>query len=257
MCCGRQVEEADLPEGFRAMYDAAVRLWLRVRGKCRAGSMGIYWAYHQRFFASLCMSAKMPTAVGLAMRALDAGKCVVIGLQSTGESMAELQPSRLPAAAGGSMRESGEATSTADGILRSFITKYCSSDDKKNGDDEMDCRAALLQELDVLKLPPNPLDDFIDRMGGPDKVAEMTGRQHRWVRSRIGVMEYVPRRRDGASADSINIAERQAFQEGRKLVAIISQVDNTREHDRARPFCTRLKRRISFCWFLHTLAASS
>ena len=50
--------------------------------------MGIYWAYHQRFFASLCMSAKMPTAVSLAMRALDAGKCVVIGLQSTGESMA-------------------------------------------------------------------------------------------------------------------------------------------------------------------------
>ena len=88
MCCGRQVEEADLPEGFRAMYDAAARLWLRVRGKCRAGSMGTYWAYHQRFFASLCMSAKMPTAVSLAMRALDAGKCVVIGLQSTGESMA-------------------------------------------------------------------------------------------------------------------------------------------------------------------------
>ena len=127
--------------------------------------------------------------------------------------------------------------------MRSFITKYCSND-KNNGDHEMDCRAALLQELDVLKLPPNPLDDFIDRMSGPDKVAEMTGRRYRWVRSRKGVMEYVPRRRNGASADSINITERQEFQEGKKLVAIISQVDNTREHDRARPFCTGLKRRI-------------
>ena len=102
----------------------------------------------------------------------------------------------------------------------------------------------------------------------------MTGRRHRWVLSRIGVMEYVPRRRDGASADSINIAERQAFQEGRKLVAIISQVDNTREStglghfapglkggSHFAGFCTHLLRRVNAhtCCVvnLRTLAASN
>lgn len=37
----------------------------------------------------MCMSAKVPAAVRLAKQALEEEKCVVIGLQSTGEARTE------------------------------------------------------------------------------------------------------------------------------------------------------------------------
>lgn len=36
-------------------------------------------------------------------------------------------------------------------------------------------REALLQQIDALKLPTNPLDTLIDELGGTEAVAEMTG----------------------------------------------------------------------------------
>lgn len=44
-----------------------------------------YWAAHQRFFRSLCVSLKVPTTISLCRQALSEGKSVVIGLQSTGD----------------------------------------------------------------------------------------------------------------------------------------------------------------------------
>lgn len=43
----------------------------------------------QRFFRHMCMSSKVPAAVRLSKQALEEGKCVVIGLQSTGEARTE------------------------------------------------------------------------------------------------------------------------------------------------------------------------
>jgi len=43
----------------------------------------------QRFFRHMCMSAKVPAVVRLAKEALAENKCVVIGLQSTGEARTE------------------------------------------------------------------------------------------------------------------------------------------------------------------------
>lgn len=43
----------------------------------------------QRFFRHMCMSAKVPAAVRIAKQALTEEKCVVIGLQSTGEARTE------------------------------------------------------------------------------------------------------------------------------------------------------------------------
>jgi hypothetical protein len=174
----------------------------------------ILWAYHQRFFASLCMTAKVEAAEALARSALAAGQCVVVGLQNTGESVAGPE----------SAAEDDEISSTADGIMRSFLERHCVA----RGMD-ICVRDELLQRLDDVRdrLPPNPLDDLIDRLGGPDKVAEMTGRKHRYVRSVMtGRLEYVSRTRSG-SEDTVNIAERQAFQAGRKFVAVISQASRT------------------------------
>lgn len=47
---------------------------------------GQFWASHQRFFKYMCIAAKVPEVIQLTTKALEAGKCVVIGLQSTGEA---------------------------------------------------------------------------------------------------------------------------------------------------------------------------
>lgn len=43
----------------------------------------------QRFFRHMCISAKVPAVVRIAKEALTEGKCVVVGLQSTGEARTE------------------------------------------------------------------------------------------------------------------------------------------------------------------------
>lgn len=58
----------------------------KVEGRRRPPCWGIFWAAHQRFFSIMCMASKVPAAARLAQAALEAGKCVVIGLQSTGEA---------------------------------------------------------------------------------------------------------------------------------------------------------------------------
>lgn len=80
-----------------------------------------------------------------------------------------------------------------------------------------------------LDLPNNPLDELIDRLGGPTAVAEMTGRKGRLVRRRNGEagVKWEARNASGVAAgsslDMINVHERQMFLDGEKLVAIISE----------------------------------
>lgn len=45
-----------------------------------------FWGAHQRFFKYLCIGSKVNHAVKVAKEAIEEGKCVVIGLQSTGEA---------------------------------------------------------------------------------------------------------------------------------------------------------------------------
>jgi hypothetical protein len=79
-------------------------------------------------------------------------------------------------------------------------------------------RQALLAEIDAMGLPTNPLDLIIDSVGGPDAVAEMTGRSSRLLRDEEGVLRHYSR-----TATDRNILERDAFQRGEKHIAIISE----------------------------------
>ena len=47
---------------------------------------GQFWSSHQRFFKYLCIASKVKRIVCISRQALKNGKCVVIGLQSTGEA---------------------------------------------------------------------------------------------------------------------------------------------------------------------------
>ena len=79
-------------------------------------------------------------------------------------------------------------------------------------------------------MPENPLDDLINRLGGPSEVAEMTGRKGRLIRDEYGRTVYAKRNEDLRDADGkkvsmekVNLQEKENFMNGSKLVAIISE----------------------------------
>ncbi|WAR15470.1 SBNO-like protein [Mya arenaria] len=82
-----------------------------------------------------------------------------------------------------------------------------------------------------VSLPDSPLDEIIDKLGGPSQVAEMTGRKGRIVRhSPSDSPRYEPRTPDNdayGAIDSLNVQERNHFMSGKKLVAIISDAAST------------------------------
>ena len=72
-----------MPEAIKATSASGRSL---AKGHPSATVMTHYWGCHQRFFRQLCMAIKIDRTVELAKTALAENKCVVIGLQSTGES---------------------------------------------------------------------------------------------------------------------------------------------------------------------------
>lgn len=83
----------------------------------------------------------------------------------------------------------------------------------------------LLRKIELLgeRLPPNTLDQLIDELGGPDNVAEMTGRKGRVVQSDDGSIQYESRSEQDVPLETLNITEKQRFMNGQKDVAIISE----------------------------------
>ncbi|KAL3149047.1 hypothetical protein ABBQ32_001892 [Trebouxia sp. C0010 RCD-2024] len=101
-----EVVEAPLETEMSEQYEAAAGMWNQLRREFlyaaeqaedaerdaglpkKRGSLlwRSFWASHQRFFRHMCMAAKIPCLVRMSRAALEEGKCVVIGLQSTGEA---------------------------------------------------------------------------------------------------------------------------------------------------------------------------
>lgn len=89
-------------------------------------------------------------------------------------------------------------------------------------------RDLLLRAVDALQLPPNPLDNLIALCGGPNHVAEMTGRKLHQVRDEDGKIRTKKRKDDDvANAKMLNMTEKRKFQSGEKLIAIISDAAST------------------------------
>ena len=81
----------------------------------------------------------------------------------------------------------------------------------------------LLQKLEVLSphLPTNTLDELIDGLGGPGKVAEMTGRRGRVVSLPDGSVQYQLRSESDISLELLNITEKQRFMDGKKVRTLV------------------------------------
>ena len=101
---------------------------------------------------------------------------------------------------------------------------------QKNGTEEMIAyetavalRKSILTEIESLNLPGNPLDILINELGGVKKVAELTGRKSRLVKSVTGAVRLAKRNENGVSMERQNMHEKELFMSGKKLVAIISE----------------------------------
>ncbi|CDW58965.1 sno, strawberry notch 1 [Trichuris trichiura] len=125
-----RVEEVTLSADFIHMYDESVKLWLEARRQFqlvigilsadknqRKAMWGQFWAAHQRFFKYLCIAAKVKACVRLARESVRNGKCVVIGLQSTGEARTLEQLDEY----GGELTD---FVSTAKGVFQALIEKH-------------------------------------------------------------------------------------------------------------------------------------
>ncbi|KAK0087083.1 hypothetical protein PV326_005306 [Microctonus aethiopoides] len=399
-----KIEEVPLSKEFMKIYDDSVRLWvdamqrfqeaaelIDAENRMKKTMWGQFWSSHQRFFKYLCIAAKVKHAVSVAREAVKCGKCVVIGLQSTGEArtleqlerddgelsdfvstakgvlqtlvekhfpapdrnrihrLLGLEPPRVappveeePApAAGGSKRkpvrqaaqratkkvrawsseeeitdedrngghssgsefkltgteseeenhsdnESNQSSdfcpfasdsdsdaepwdrrkkkggkkakkpvkkrlSTQDKIQSMLAHKTATQrNNKRNGDVggpmagmnmggkgginigapprdaiERACcmKEELLAQIESLgeRLPPNTLDQLIDELGGPENVAEMTGRKGRVVQTEDGAIQYESRSEVDVPLETLNLTEKQRFMDGEKTVAIISE----------------------------------
>ncbi|KAL1501972.1 hypothetical protein ABEB36_007190 [Hypothenemus hampei] len=378
-----KIEEVPLSKDFEKIYDASVKLWVEAMQKfheaaelvdaenrMRKTMWGQFWSSHQRFFKYLCIAAKVAHAVAVAREAIKMGKCVVIGLQSTGEARTLEQLER----------DDGELTdfvSTAKGVFQTLVEKHFPAPDrnrihkllgigagsdmgstkkslngnseegssaqkrkpvrqaaqravkrnkwstsdsenseksdsdfqmseneseisdgqsdsnqssdfnpfnsdsdsdndpwsrnkkkgkkvkkspkkrqstqdklsmiltqktnkaKANGGSEIKTPAPpmdaieracsmkeeLLQAIERLgeRLPPNTLDQLIDELGGPENVAEMTGRKGRVVSTEDGGIQYESRSEIDVPLETLNLTEKQRFMDGEKDVAIISE----------------------------------
>ncbi|KAI8782569.1 protein strawberry notch 1 [Biomphalaria glabrata] len=376
-----RIDEIPLEKDFIKVYNLAVEMWVEAREmfqkaaelieaehRMKKSMWGQFWSAHQRFFKYLCISSKVNHCVELARDAVKNGKCVVIGLQSTGEARTmeqveeaggdltdfvstakgvfqSLVERHFPASTRGramdiikqvsnshkqrdspnswkknkdsdeppSKRQkrgddssdpesnesssdisdidfmsSSESESDSDGEERNpFANGWDSDDDdpwcqkkkkkkestkkkkkekkkkkdknsKKDSDDEdaefdkalakagllnksksvssslnghsdnwekaSAMKSELLARIEYLgeKLPPNTLDQLIDELGGPENVAEMTGRKSRVVSTNDGV-QFESRSESDVSLEILNLTEKQRFMDGEKFIAIISE----------------------------------
>ncbi|XP_067824441.1 protein strawberry notch homolog 2-like isoform X1 [Heptranchias perlo] len=305
-----RIEEIPLDENFKLVYNKAAVLWAEAMNifqhgadliglESRKSLWGQFWSAHQRFFKYLCIAAKVRRLVEIGRQEQQKGKCIVIGLQSTGEA-------RTREVLDENDGHLNQFVSAAVGVLKSLIQKHFPSTKRKKekgtgtkrkrkqrgrplkhlksvpeyvcllkSSDDSSCDSdldtdsdlnsspasamELSEEADVIALDPpingfqstekatldfvekmkgdllakvellgkelplNTLDELIDLFGGPEHVAEMTGRKGRVVRKPDGSVCYESRAEQNLSIDHVNLKEKERFMNGDKFVAIISE----------------------------------
>ncbi|KAI6213229.1 hypothetical protein M3Y94_00125800 [Aphelenchoides besseyi] len=133
------VQEVLLTDEFIRIYDESVKLWMECHrqfkyaiehsksdDRYQRNAWAQFWSAHQRFFKYLCIGAKVHACVAIAKQALQDGKCVVIGLQSTGEAQTL-----------GVLGDAGEITdfvSTTKAVLQTLIERHFPTGDSESMD---------------------------------------------------------------------------------------------------------------------------
>ncbi|KAI1293580.1 Protein strawberry notch -like protein 1 [Halotydeus destructor] len=150
-----RIEDIPLSKKFVNIYNECVQLWVDAKtrfdkalelmeddGHIKKTVWGQFWASHQRFFKYLCIASKVKHAVQLSREALKSDKCVVIGLQSTGEAktLEQLEEN------GG---ELSDFVSTAKAVFQTLIEKHFPAPNRKKTLRLLGRDTTLLDELGI------------------------------------------------------------------------------------------------------------
>merc|ERR1719229_1128489 len=132
-----RIDEVDLSDQMRDIYNKSVDLWVEMLHKFTEAAdlidaekrmkktmWGQFWSSHQRFFKYLCIASKVKHVCQVADKNQRMGKCVVIGLQSTGEARTIEQVERE--------EELTDFVSTSKGVLQSLVEKHFPAPDRGN-----------------------------------------------------------------------------------------------------------------------------
>ena len=154
-----RIDEVELPEELRSVYNKSVDLWVELMHKfeeaaqlveadkrVRKTMWGQFWSAHQRFFKYLCIASKVPHVVEVANEVQKMGKCVVIGLQSTGEARTMEVVERE--------EELTDFVSTAKGVMQSLVEKHFPAPDRNKinkllGIGASQEKKSIFEELDI------------------------------------------------------------------------------------------------------------
>ncbi|CAD7975070.1 unnamed protein product [Amoebophrya sp. A120] len=213
-----------------------------------ANFRGIFTAARQKFWKQFAACDKLPAALGLARRLLAEGKQVVLALQSTGEAaMTDRDDTDGDDAGddvpGGNADDVDQSCSgrfsLCESIAVNFLKTYCfdSFDANQAGPEQRRLLSAtsrrkrdeLIARWKGLKLPENALDHILNSLGGPEKVAEISGRSRRLLLKSEGEASGdKPSRYESATRPvDASLKEIEAFQAGQKRVAIITAAGST------------------------------
>lgn len=227
-------------------------------GPGKSAAMSQFWGAHQRFFNQIVTAMQTPAVIDHIRDQLDAGHAAVIQLVNTNEAAQE----RIIADATANDAPLEELDFTPRQMLVDYVRNGFpvaayeeTKDDNGNityvpvrdseGNQVFDreaiaLRDSLLETLQHIRVPENPLDSIINAFGS-ERVAEVTGRGRRFVQLRDdeGNLKIVEEKRGKNSSR----ADAEAFQADKKDVLIFSgaggtgysfHADNTAENQRKR-----------------------
>lgn len=230
-------------------------------GKAKSAALSRFWGTHQRFFNQIITSMQTPTVIEDMRRQIDAGNAVVIQLVNTNEAEQERQVAK--AQADDVPLEELDFTprqALMDYVRNAFpVQAYQESTDEEGNKiynpvldaegnpvfdaDAVAMRDELLQTLESIRVPENPIDAVINAFGS-DKVGEVTGRGRRFVQKRDedGNLTVAEEKRGNHAARQ----DAESFQDDKKPILIFSQAGGTGYSFHADKTAKNQRRRIHY-----------
>ena len=227
----------------------------------KAAARSAFESNKQRFFGHLLTAMKVPTLIAAIESDLEAGHAPVIQLVSTGEALLERRLATIPAEEWSDVRvDVTPREYVLDYLLHSWPTQLheLRSDPEGNqfsvpatdadgrpvlSREAVERRDRMIEHLASLSPVQGALDQVVQRFG-TDRVAEVTGRTRRIVRTRgcDGEMRLAVETRPA----SANLGEAQAFMDGSKPILVFSDAGGTGRSYHADLGCKNRKRRVHY-----------